>query len=126
MTEQQNNQEHEKRREASAKFIIQNTESDSSLDLRDAMETAHRSLADSLQLSFRALQIVMIVLLGLYLVSGFRTVEDSQTGVSTFFGKIPFLRIDYILHSPKFKTTTFTTHQQELSDHKAIESSFGF
>ncbi len=88
MTEQQNNQEHEKRREASAKFIIQNTESDSSLDLRDAMETAHRSLADSLQLSFRALQIVMIVLLGLYLVSGFRTVEDSQTGVSTFFGKI--------------------------------------
>jgi len=45
---------------------------------------------------------------------------------STFFGKIPFLRIDYILHSPKFKTTTFTTHQQELSDHKAIESSFGF
>ena len=46
---------------------------------------------------------------------------------STFLGKIPFLRIDYILHSPNnFKTTTFTTHQQKLSDHKAIESSFGF
>ena len=44
---------------------------------------------------------------------------------STFLGKIPFLRIDYILHSPNFKTTTFTTHQQKLSDHKAIESSLG-
>ncbi len=45
---------------------------------------------------------------------------------STFLGKIPFLRIDYILHSTKFKTNTFTTHQQKLSDHKAIESSLGF
>ena len=45
---------------------------------------------------------------------------------STFLGKIPFLRIDYILHSPKFKTNTFDTHQQKLSDHKAIESSLGF
>ena len=44
---------------------------------------------------------------------------------STFFGNT-FLRIDYILHSPKFKTTTFTTHQKKLSDHKAIESSFEF
>ena len=44
---------------------------------------------------------------------------------STFLGKIPFLRIDYILHSPKFKTNTFDTHQQKFSDHKAIESSLG-
>ena len=45
---------------------------------------------------------------------------------STFLGKIPFLRIDYILHSSRFKTNTFDTHQQKLSDHKAIESSLGF
>jgi len=45
---------------------------------------------------------------------------------STFLGKMPFLRIDYILHSTKFKTNSFTTHQQKLSDHKAIESSLGF
>ena len=45
---------------------------------------------------------------------------------STFLGKIPFLRIDYILHSSKFRTNTFDTHQQKLSDHKAIESSLGF
>ena len=29
---------------------------------------------------------------------------------STFLGKIPFLRIDYILHSPRLKTNTFTTY----------------
>ncbi len=87
MTEQQHNQE-EKRREASAKFVVQNTDANASLDLKDAMETAHRSLADSLQLSFRALQGVMVVLVVLYLISGFRSVEDSQTGVSTFFGSI--------------------------------------
>ncbi len=82
---QQPNQE--TRREASAKFVLQDRE-DNALDLREAMDTAHKSLASSLQLSFRALQLAMIVLVGLYLVSGFRTVEDSQTGVATFFGAI--------------------------------------
>ena len=82
MIDQENNFEQDKRREASAKFVVQNTDANTSLDLMDAMETAHRSLADSLQLSFRALQGVMIILVVLYLVSGFRTVEDSQTGVS--------------------------------------------
>lgn len=42
---------------------------------------------------------------------------------STFLGKIPFLRIDYILHSPSIKIQSFTTHKVKLSDHKAIESS---
>ena len=45
---------------------------------------------------------------------------------STFLGKIPFLRIDYILHSQTLNTSSFDTHQQKLSDHKAIESSLGF
>jgi regulator of protease activity HflC (stomatin/prohibitin superfamily) len=88
MSEHHNIPEDSRRRKASADFVVKNTEVDSSLELRDAMETAHRSLTDSLQLSFRALQIVMVVLLVLYLVSGFRTVEDSQTGVSTLFGAI--------------------------------------
>mgnify|MGYP001349311455 CR=1 FL=1 len=41
---------------------------------------------------------------------------------STFLGKIPFLRIDYILHSPNVKIQSFKTHKAKLSDHKAIES----
>ncbi len=88
MSENTDHRDQDIRREQSAKFVVQNTDVDSSLDLRDAMETAHRSLADSLQLSFRALQVVMVVLVVLYLVSGFRSVEESQTGVSTFFGSI--------------------------------------
>lgn len=88
MTENNYNSEEDKRREASVQFVVQNTDADSSLDIKDAMETAHRSLTDSLRLSFRALQGVMIVLVVLYLISGFRTVEESQTGVSTFFGAI--------------------------------------
>jgi len=87
MTDQSNQSEQEPRRSASAKFVVKASD-DSSLDLREAMDTAHRSLAASLQLSFRALQAVMVVLVVLYLVSGFRTVEDSQTGVGTFFGAI--------------------------------------
>ena len=84
MSEIPNKPHEEPRREASAKFVLQNQE-ETALDLQQAMDTAHKSLASSLTLSFRALQLAMVVLVGLYLVSGFRTVEDSQTGVGTFF-----------------------------------------
>lgn len=87
MNDQPSKPKQEPRRTASAKFVLSQDEG-SVQDLRDAMNTAHRSLAASLQLSFRALQAVMVVLVVLYLVSGFRTVEESQTGVGTFFGSI--------------------------------------
>ncbi|HIA72672.1 MAG TPA: hypothetical protein EYO01_08265 [Phycisphaerales bacterium] len=87
MSDVPKNPNEEPRRVASAKFVLQNQE-DTTLDLQQAMDTAHKSLASSLTLSFRALQLAMVVLVGLYLVSGFRTVEDSQTGVGTFFGAI--------------------------------------
>ena len=45
---------------------------------------------------------------------------------STFIGKIPFLRIDYILHSHHFETIKVNIHPQELSDHKAIESNLKY
>ena len=45
---------------------------------------------------------------------------------STFIGKIPFLRIDYILHSPHFETVKINIHPQKLSDHKAIESNLRY
>jgi regulator of protease activity HflC (stomatin/prohibitin superfamily) len=87
MDDQKDNLEHASRRKQSAKFTLQNKE-DNVLDITEAMDTAHQSLTSSLQLSFRALQLAMLVLVCLYLVSGFRTVEDSQTGVATLFGKI--------------------------------------
>ena len=44
---------------------------------------------------------------------------------STFIGKIPFLRIDYILSSSNIETQSFITHSEKLSDHKAIECKLG-
>lgn len=79
-------QEELPRRAASARYMI--NKDDSGTDMREAMDTAHRSLSDSLQLSFRALQVVMFVLIGLYLVSGFRTVDEGETGVATVFGAV--------------------------------------
>lgn len=74
------------RRSASARFIVNKETSGS--DMREAMDTAHRSLSDSLQLSFRALQLVMVILITLYLVSGFRTIDEGETGVATIFGAV--------------------------------------
>ena len=38
----------------------------------------------------------------------------------TYIGKISFLRIDYIWHDKKLDSFNFKTHQNQLSDHKAI------
>ena len=86
MTDHEDIHQEESRRAASARFVI--NKDGSQTDLREAMDTAHRSLSDSLQLSFRALQLVMLVLIALYVVSGFRTIDEGETGVSTIFGAV--------------------------------------
>ena len=75
------------RRAASAEFIVE-TEVGSASALRDAMDPANQSLADALRLSFRILQIVILILIVLFLGSGVVTVKDSQGGVLTRWGKI--------------------------------------
>ena len=44
----------------------------------------------------------------------------SGKGLGTSFVKIPALRIDYILHDTKFKSTNYQKHDQILSDHYAV------
>jgi endonuclease/exonuclease/phosphatase family metal-dependent hydrolase len=44
----------------------------------------------------------------------------------TYIGKIPFLRIDYIWHDKTLESFNFQTHQESLSDHKAISAEFIF
>jgi endonuclease/exonuclease/phosphatase family metal-dependent hydrolase len=39
---------------------------------------------------------------------------------STYAGKLPSFRIDYILHSSEFKSTSFSTFEVDLSDHYPI------
>lgn len=53
-----------------------------------AMDPAQQSLADALRITFRLLQLVMILLVALFLASGFQTVEESQRGVKLVFGRV--------------------------------------
>jgi len=75
------------RRAASAEFIVK-AQAGSSRILREAMDPANQSLGEALKLSYRVLQFVIVILVVLFLVSGFRSVENDQTGVQTRFGKI--------------------------------------
>ncbi len=75
------------RRAASAEFVV-DSDVGSAAALREAMDPANRSLTDALQMSFRVLQLVIVVLLVLFLFSGFKTVGTSQSGVATVWGRI--------------------------------------
>ena len=75
------------RRAASAEFVVQGAIG-SEAALREAMDPANQSLAESLRLSYRVLQVVIVILLVLFLVSGVRTVEPTQSGVMLRFGAI--------------------------------------
>lgn len=75
------------RRAASARYIV-DAEIGSEALMRDAMDPANQSLADALRLSFRVLQAVIIVLILLFLASGFKTVDDGYSGVKTVWGRI--------------------------------------
>lgn len=75
------------RRAASAEFVV-DREIGSQAAMREAMDPANQSLADALRLSFRVLQIVIIVLVALFFTSGFETIGDGQSGVLTRWGRI--------------------------------------
>ena len=75
------------RRAASAQFNV-TTDIGSQAALREAMDPANKSLADALQLSFRVLQFVIVVLLVLFLFSGFKTIGNNESGIATVWGKV--------------------------------------
>lgn len=51
---------------------------------------------------------------------------ESGSGIgSTYNGKIPFLRIDYILHSNTFKAYNFNVGKDDLSDHFPVTCLLG-
>lgn len=63
-------------------------ESDTRSERSASMAMANRSLADALQATYRILQVVMVVLVGLFILNGFQSVEESESGVATRFGAI--------------------------------------
>lgn len=75
------------RRAASARFVV-DADVGSEAVLRGAMDPANQSLAEALRLSFRVLQLVIVLLVLLFLVSSFQTVREDQGGVFTRWGRI--------------------------------------
>lgn len=51
------------------------------------MDPANESLADALRITFRLLQFGMIVLVGVFVFSGFQSVREGQSGIRLLFGK---------------------------------------
>jgi len=75
------------RRAASAQLVVDAQVGSRAL-MREAMDPANQSLRDALRLSFRVLQAVILVLIVLFVFSGFQTVENQQTGVMLRWGRI--------------------------------------
>ena len=51
---------------------------------------------------------------------------ESSSGIgSTYIGKFPFNRIDYIFYSNKLQSKEFKTHNIKYSDHKPISCYIG-
>jgi modulator of FtsH protease HflK len=75
------------RRAASAQFEV-DAGVGAEVLMREAMDPANQSLRDALRLSYRVLQVVILVLIVLFIFSGFKTVESQQTGVLLRWGKI--------------------------------------
>ncbi len=54
----------------------------------EVTDSAQESLASALKLTFRVVQMVMILLVVAFLVSGFQTVGETERGVKLTFGKV--------------------------------------
>lgn len=52
------------------------------------MDPANQSLSDAIRITFRILQLGMLVLAELYILSGFETVREGEKGVRLLFGRI--------------------------------------
>ncbi len=53
----------------------------------ERMDSANQSLRDALRITFRLVQLAMIVLAVLFIFSGFRAIQEGERGIATFFGK---------------------------------------
>lgn len=53
-----------------------------------SLDPATKSLADALRVTFRLLQVGMVILVVLYLLSGFQSVKESERGIRLRFGRV--------------------------------------
>lgn len=55
---------------------------------RSALDPAQKSLADALRITYRIIQFVVVILFGLFVLSGLETVGEGERGVELTFGAI--------------------------------------
>jgi membrane protease subunit HflK len=53
-----------------------------------SLDPATKSLADALRITYRLLQAAMVILVVLYLLSGFQSVKESERGIRLTFGQV--------------------------------------
>ena len=58
--------------------------------------------------------------------NNFDTFKECGKGIAKSYVKIPFTRIDYILHDNKFKTKSYFLDNNEYSDHYPIITKIDF
>lgn len=75
------------RRAASARLEVRGGPGREAM-LREALDPANQSLRDALRLSFRVLQLVMVVLVVVFLFSGLKTIEPGQIGLRLQLGQL--------------------------------------
>lgn len=75
------------RRAASAQFVVER-EVGAHAMLREAMDPANQSLREALRLSYRVLQGVILLLVVLFVFSGFHRIEEGYSGVMLRWGRI--------------------------------------
>ena len=63
----------------------------------DELDAAGKSLSEALRISFIVLKIIMIVLVVLFLASGFRTIEPDEQALVLRFGKIRGIGEDRVI-----------------------------
>lgn len=63
-------------------------------DAASLLDPAHQSLSDAIRITFRILQLAMIVLAVLFAFSGFQSVREGERGIRLLFGKVRAASLD--------------------------------
>lgn len=84
-----------------------------------SMELANKSLADALRLTYRLLQVVMVVLIALFAFSGVRKVDQAEKGVRVTLGKLTAADLEpgvhFSLPYPLGQIMKVGTSQQQMN-----------
>ena len=87
----------------------------------DLMDPANKSLADALRIAYRLLQLLIVVMVVVFFFSSTQTVQTSEIGVRTTFGKIdrddlqPGLRLSWPEPFGKIITIAWTDQRADLT-----------